>query len=112
MKRTLSTREVADELLEDDNASWTYEGAYALAEYLEQYEEGLDTEIELDIVAMRCEYSEYESAVECIEECGYDCDFSDCDQNDIDEMEEFAMEHLLYHTSVIVFDSGIIIADF
>lgn len=58
MKRTLSTYEVAHALLDDDNAGWTYKGAFALAEILEQYEEDTGEELELDCVALRCEWNE------------------------------------------------------
>ena len=43
---------------------FTYEGKKALFEYLEQYEEDCDTEIELDVIALCCEYAEYESLEE------------------------------------------------
>ena len=45
----------------DENAAWSMAGAYALAEYVEQYEEDCGIEIEFDRVALRCEYSEHES---------------------------------------------------
>jgi hypothetical protein len=64
MKNTLTTYEVATELLADDNANWTRSGALALAEYLEQIEEDCGIEIELDVVALRCEYSEHESLID------------------------------------------------
>jgi len=40
----------------EDNFSW--EGLRALFDYLEQYEEDCDQEIELDIIALCCEYTE------------------------------------------------------
>jgi hypothetical protein len=39
--------------------NFTYAGLHALFEYLEQYEEDCDTEIELDVIALCCEYTEY-----------------------------------------------------
>ena len=41
--------------------NFSYEGLRAIFDYLEQYEEGAETEIELDPIAICCEYSEYES---------------------------------------------------
>lgn len=61
MKKTLSTSEIVDFLMADDYANWSRAGAYALADYLEQLEEGSGIEIELDVVALRCDYSEYDS---------------------------------------------------
>ena len=58
MKRTLSTYDVAHELLADEYASWTYRGAFTLAEVLEEYEEASGEELELDVVAIRCDYNE------------------------------------------------------
>ncbi len=60
----LSTHEVARRLKADENAGWSYEGALALAEYLEQYVEDVNVPMELDIVALRCDFSEYESLEE------------------------------------------------
>lgn len=37
---------------------FSYEGLKALYEYLEQYEEDSQEEIELDVIALCCEYSE------------------------------------------------------
>jgi hypothetical protein len=56
----LNGSEIAQRLLEDDNAGWTTDGAWALAEHLENFAEETETPIQLDIVAIRCEYSEYE----------------------------------------------------
>lgn len=41
--------------------NFSYEGLEALYNYLEQYEEDTGEEIELDIIALCCEFSEYES---------------------------------------------------
>ena len=51
MKKTLTTYEIVNALLKDENADWSYTGARALAEYLEEYEEACGVELELDVVA-------------------------------------------------------------
>ena len=51
--------ELADRL---DNFS--YEGRRALFDYLEQYEEDCDTELELDVIGLCCDFTEYESLAE------------------------------------------------
>ena len=43
---------------------FSYEGKKALFEYLEEYEESTGEEIELDVVALCCEYAEYENIAE------------------------------------------------
>ena len=40
---------------------FTYAGKKALFEYLEQYEEETGEPVELDVIALCCEYSEYKS---------------------------------------------------
>ena len=44
--------------------SFTYEGKRALFDYLEEFEEGTGEEIELDVIELCCEYTEYESLAE------------------------------------------------
>ena len=43
---------------------FTYEGKKSLFEYLEQYEDSTGEEIELDIIALCCEYTEFENIQE------------------------------------------------
>jgi len=47
----------------DHNRSnqFSYEGQAALFEYLEQYEEDTGEAVQLDVVALSCEYTEYET---------------------------------------------------
>lgn len=40
------------------NENFSYEGKRALFEYLEQYEEECGCKVELDVIALCCEYSE------------------------------------------------------
>jgi hypothetical protein len=62
MKINLSTVQAVELLLRDERARWSLEGARALVERMEQLEEDTGEEIELDVVALRCEWSEYETA--------------------------------------------------
>lgn len=57
MKTTLTTRQAIDTLLQDQYAGWTYEEAEALILYYEEFEEDTGEEIELDAVAVRCDWS-------------------------------------------------------
>lgn len=58
MKQTVhfGTFQQAFEALRPDN--FTYEGLTILFDYLEQYEQDTDEQIELDVIALCCEYSE------------------------------------------------------
>ena len=44
--------------------NFTYEGLGALFDQLEQYEEDAGIELELDVIAFCCEYTEYENLAE------------------------------------------------
>jgi hypothetical protein len=61
MKTTLNTYQIADALKNDTYARWSYNGSLALAEYLEEYEESAGEELELDVCAIRCDFSKYDS---------------------------------------------------
>jgi len=49
---------------------FSYEGLKALFEYLEEYEEDTGEEVELDVIALCCEYMEYDSLKEYNEDYG------------------------------------------
>ena len=117
MIRTLSTDEAAHLLLQDDNANWSYAGAHALIEYLEEHEEE-SAPIEFDRVGIRCDFSEYESILEAARQCG--CDYTSNMYNDDDTENEncleetiaYCLEWLQDRTQVIQFDEGVIIQAF
>lgn len=127
--QNLSAIETAELLRRDDNAAWTYRGAHALAEYLEELEDdgnrchicGSDTtRIQIDIVAIRCEYSEYKSALEAARDYGNDYSVSPVDDDDnerpidevIAELEAYCLDWLQERTNVLPFEGGIIIEQF
>lgn len=56
---TMTVDEMARDLIDDDNASWTRLGAYAIAEYLDNLSDDIGEPIEWDRVAIRCDFSEY-----------------------------------------------------
>ena len=56
---TMTIDQMARDLIDDDNASWTRLGAYAIAEYLDNLSDDVGEPIEWCRVAIRCEYSEY-----------------------------------------------------
>ena len=83
-----------------------YEGLSALFNYLEDEVDPsghYGVGVQLDVIALCCQFSEYASIEEIIESMGLS--FED------DETEE-AMEWLQDHTSVIQFDTGIIIENY
>ena len=68
---------------------FSYDGLSALYDYLVDLEEQCDMEIELDVIALCCEYTEYENLEEL--------------QRDYSDIEN--MEDLENHTTVIKVDS-------
>ena len=50
---------------------FSYEGLVTLFEMLEEYEESCDDEIELDVIALCCDFAEYDSFEELTDY--YDC---------------------------------------
>jgi hypothetical protein len=117
MKETLSTNEVAERLLADENANWTWAGAQALAEYLEELESDMGEEIEFDRVAIRCDFSQYDSLVEWMREYWGDLDnafdaLDHCAEDGDDELEERIRDYINDHGTLIEFDGGIIVSSF
>ena len=64
MKLELTTYDIADRLLADEGANWSRAGALALAEWLEEMEESTGEETTLDVMAIRCDFSEYGSLID------------------------------------------------
>jgi hypothetical protein len=113
MKSTLSTSQAVRLLLSDTNANWSPAGARALIEYLEDFESSQGVELELDTVALRCDYSEFDSALEAAVEYGFEPNPNlGEDAQDADDREDDALDWLNERTCVIMFDTGVIVASF
>lgn len=110
MKQTVTFSQFCDAFSDTYKGNFSYAGKRALYDYLEEYEDSTGEEVELDTVALCCEYSEYESALACIKDAGYNFEADEDDTEE--EQEEAALEWLQDQTTVIKFDGGIIIADF
>jgi len=64
MIKTITFSDFTDEFKLFDRDNFSYDGMKALYEYLEDYEEQTETPIELDVIALCCEYTEYEDLKE------------------------------------------------
>ena len=64
MKQTITENQFVDAIIGDDYNNMSYEGAQALFEYIEEYEDQTGEETEFDVVALRCEWTEYENIEE------------------------------------------------
>ena len=95
MKTTISALDF-NEAMTTYECGFSYAGGTALFDYLEDYEESCEVELELDPIAIRCEFTEYADLAEI--------------QAEYTHIE--SLDHLHDETMLIEFDGGIIIANF
>jgi hypothetical protein len=120
MKITLNTYQIADELKRDTCARWSYNGSLALAEYLEEYESDSGEEMELDVCAIRCDFSETTSLQDWImEHFGstllFALQFANIEVDDLEDSDEIdakIKEYIQNHGTLIEFEGGIIVSSF
>lgn len=96
MKKTVNLYDFREEFnacSRGDNFS--YEGLEVLFDYLENYESDIGTELELDVIALCCDFSE-ETPADIA--ANYGIDLSDCEGED--EEIDAVIEYLSDHTSV------------
>jgi len=98
MKKTVTKSDFIDAFIKMKRYNtFSYNGKSALFNYLEQLEAETDTEIELDVIAICCQYTEYENISEYNKVYDTNCET-------IEEIEE--------HTTVIRIDDSFIIKDY
>lgn len=61
MKQIINFSQFVDSFSEQRKNQFSYEGKRALFDHLQDYEESTGEELELDIVGLCCEYTEYAS---------------------------------------------------
>ena len=109
MKTTLSTTEAIDILRSDEFANWTYNGAKALVEWLERYEDETGCEFDFCRVTLRCDFSEYRSLVTWADSYGADLGEAPEDETERDSR---LREYIQDRGQLIEFDGGIIVSEF
>lgn len=118
MKQNVSFGVFCDSFSDTYKDNFSYEGKRALFDYLENYEEETGEDIELDIVALCCDYCEYPSAYEAMEQYqSEDMPVEGSEGDDLLEVhaknEAVALEWLQDRTTVIeVSGCGVIIQQF
>lgn len=122
MKKEINTYEAADLLLNDENANWSHAGSLAMVRFLEDLELGLGEEIELDVVAIRCDYSEFASLQlwlceyygaglhDALKQAGIDLEEDEMDDDDV--IDDWIRSHIQDYGTLIEFDGGIIVSSF
>jgi hypothetical protein len=82
---------------------FTRSGLLGLWEQLEEYEDAMGEAIELDVIALCCEFTEYEDLTEAIEAC---TDLSEYLEEDGTLMDDEALDYLQSNTEARVLDNG------
>lgn len=93
MKKQINIFEAVDLL---QNNGFSYDGAVALYEYLEELEYQDDQDYVLDPVGLRCEFSEYKNIIEVMD--------------DYDHLDNY--QQVLENTVVIEYETGILVQAF
>ena len=92
------------------------EALEALFNYLEDYEQDTGEDIELDVIGLCSDFTEYGTAVEAAADYGFTTELEADDYNSPEDFEEAkeseAREWLEDRTIVIDFDNGLIIRNF
>lgn len=105
MKQTINSSQFTDALMQDQYTKWSYGATKALYEYLCQYEEDTGEELELDPVAIRCDFSEYDTCEEAASNYfdfeGMEYDEDGAELLTADEVEDKAREFLEERTIVL-----------
>jgi hypothetical protein len=105
MKTSVSRSDFHDAFRRIRPHNFSYDAIDALFDYLEQMEEGIGTEIELDVVSICCDFCE-DTIPEIIEKYGLD---GMDDSSTADDVREY----LEYHTIVVqVLNDSIVYANF
>lgn len=87
---------------------FSYSALGHLFDYLEESDCGGEEEMELDPIAICCDFCEYSSAIEAAKSYDWEAD----QDSDEEENEESALEYLQERTQVISLSPGVIIANF
>ena len=122
MKKILTQYEIAHELMQDTNAKWSRTGAFALAEYFEQIEMDTNEELDFDAVAIRCDFSEYESLqdwahdyftnIDAIHKLSLTLNDDGIIEQSDEELNEKICSFIQDHGQLIKFDGGVIVSQF
>ena len=88
--------------------TFSYRARIALFEYLNDLALDTGSPIEIDVVEICCEWTEYPNITVAAQECGYEDEDEDEDEDAEDEM----LEYLRDRTQIIEFAGGLLVQDF
>ena len=105
MKQTITEYQFVDSFRHAGRESqFSVNARRALFAHFEQFEEDTDTEIELDPIAVCCEWAEYPCALKAANDYGF--------KGNENDTEEAALDWLHEQTQVVQFDGGVVIQQF
>tara|TARA_R110000787_G_scaffold254490_1_gene359785 strand:+ start:654 stop:950 length:297 start_codon:yes stop_codon:yes gene_type:complete len=73
MKQTINENQFIDAFEKLRPNNFTYEGLSSLYNYLEEFENDTDKEVELDVIAICCDYTQYKNLKEYNEDYQENC---------------------------------------
>jgi hypothetical protein len=94
---------------------FSYKGRAALYDYLTELEDDIGQEIELDVVALCCDYSEHASLVEWAKDyfaAPWWVGLGVHPDTDDDDTDEAILDYIRENGQLIEFDGGIIVSQF
>ena len=104
MKKTIDQRAFIQAFTDYNRESqFSVKARKELFQYMEECEAGSGTEYELDVIALCCEFTEYDSIKECIEAFKHLDDFEFCESDD-DYRDVFS-----HYTQVIVWEDDCVL---
>lgn len=95
----------------DRGHNFGYNGWRAIGEYLEELSDGIGEDVEVDIIAICCDYSMVEDVSDWWKEYGVysDIDSDEWEEMDDDEKLEAIRDYLQDNTSVVICEENLII---
>jgi len=101
MNRSISFCDFQDAFRDyDRKENFSYDGLKALFDYLEQYEDDTGKQVELDVIALCCDYTEYGSLEEFDSEHSSFGFFDDLEDDEEPDFEK-CLDKISDHTTVI-----------
>ena len=115
MKTTVDYYSFVQAFIDCDRfAQWGRPALGALFDYLEQYEDDCGEELDLDVVALDCDFSPYASLQEWAAD--YMSDASEelgwTEDSDDDDKDDRIREYILDNGQLIEYDGGVIVSSF
>jgi hypothetical protein len=94
---------------------FSYKGRAALYDYLTELEDDIGQEIELDVVALCCDYAEHASLADWAKDYFADdwrAEVGVDDDTDDDDTDEAILDYIRENGQLVEFDGGIIVSQF